>query len=441
MLMFMETYDGTGFVRLYAASPSGRQVEVLVETKSGLHGTFKVDSQGDSYTLASSYRSSGMSVSDKGIRVSAPEDIVLFALNRGNGHCGAMMAIPVDALANEYYTMVWWTYTNTGVRYSEIGALAVEDNTMIRFILKDNRGIRIEFNGLTYRDGEIIQVILNRYETIQLQEYQYSDLTGTKVLSDKPIAVFSGNRIVSISSNYGDADDHVIEQMPPVVTYGKNYIVIPIPGRAGGTKIKFLTRDAQTTIRISHSDGGSEDILLYTAGDFDERTVTANDYVILTSNKFFLVTQFMESENPADYGAPTMINVPPVQQYRNWYQFTTPGDVTYQTYLMLIVDYTYSSDMLIDGSRVNADGWTPVPGTNYVGQAVSLTRALSHSVYHSSQSVRFGAYLYSVASNDCAYGYSVGSCLEDLRGVCTYFIFSFFYYLFLYYLFLLYVYF
>ncbi len=57
-----------------------------------------------------------------------------------------------------------------------------------------------------------------------------TDLTGTKINSSQPIAVFSGHQRATIP-NPSDlvSRDHLVEELPPIPTWGGSAFVTPYP--------------------------------------------------------------------------------------------------------------------------------------------------------------------------------------------------------------------
>ena len=71
-----------------------------------------------------------------------------------------------------------------------------------------------------------------------LQVRSDSDLTGTKIKSTKPLAVFSGSEWTSVG--YKQMGDHLVEQMPPTSTWGKLFITASIATRQEGDVFRVL---------------------------------------------------------------------------------------------------------------------------------------------------------------------------------------------------------
>ena len=113
------------------------------------------------------------------------------------------------------------------------------------------------------------------------------DLTGTKVTSDKPVSVFSGNKKTTVGP--GNSSDHLVEHIIPVDYWGKNFITTPIPQRTVVDYFRFIANEDNTTVAIS---GGFNSSFTINAGEFKEESVPSNAYCKMTSDKALMLVQF-----------------------------------------------------------------------------------------------------------------------------------------------------
>ena len=184
-------------------------------------------------------------IDDLGIRVSANDDITVYFLNPGEPveTNDAYVALPVEALGTEYIAMAWPGYAIEDL--SELAIVSPFDNTEVTIISSIDTGSRLA--GVPY------SISLDQFQTYTLQNDDYpEDLTGTIIQSNKPIAVFSGNRCGAIPLGYGYCD-HLIQQMTPTNTWGKDFLTIPLASRAGGDFLRMLAAVDGTTIVITGS--------------------------------------------------------------------------------------------------------------------------------------------------------------------------------------------
>ena len=411
LLVFLEHGDNSADVSIYAISTTGSDITATVNGPAMLSASsFSVGSSGSYQTITNNVLMSGTNQAFKGILVTSPNDIVVFGQSRASSTCGAFIAYPTDTLGRIYYAMSWWPFTYAYQRKSQIGVVARYPNTIVEFKLLQGSNVRVVFNGNTYTGGQVLQVTLDEFEAIQIQPDNYADLTGTRIEANQDIAVFSGSTITNIESTFGDDDDHIVEQLPPANSFGKTFYVHAIPDSLRTSQVKIVASYPNTRVFIS----GQNELHLTNEGDFASRTLSPNTHTVITADKPILVASFDESPSDTHYGSPTMSIIPPQEQFRNVYQFNTPRDAGYTAYLMLVVEYNYRTGIMVDGTPVPANVFTQFGTTSYYGTVVTLNSNNAHTVYHQVSSIRFGAYVYSVAPNDCAIAYAAGACLNDI---------------------------
>jgi hypothetical protein len=49
----------------------------------------------------------------------------------------------------------------------------------------------------------------------------------------------------------GGSQDHIVEQMTPVKTWGKRFVTVPIPARTTGDYFYFIASEDSTTITFA----------------------------------------------------------------------------------------------------------------------------------------------------------------------------------------------
>ena len=411
LLMFLEHGDNSGDVSIYAISATGSDITATVQSPALTSASsFIVGNTGNYLTFNRDVLMSGIGQAYKGLLVTSPNDMVVFGQSRASSSCGAFVAYPTDTLGRRYYAMSWWPYTQSGDRKSQIGVVSRFPNTVVQFRFVEGRGVRVVYNGNTYTGGQVLQVTLNEFEAVQIQPDNYADLTGTLIEANQDIAAFSGSKLTDIESNLGDNDDHIVEQLPKTDSFGKNFYVHAIPNSQRTSQVKVVASYPNTRVIIS----GQNEMILPKEGDFDSRTLNPNTNTVITADKPILVASFDESPSDTHYGSPTMSIIPPQEQFRNVYQFNTPRDAGYTAYLMLVVEYNYRTGIVVDGNPVPAAAFTRFDNTNYYGTVLPLNSNIAHTAYHQVNSIRFGAYIYSVAPNDCAVAYAAGSCVNDI---------------------------
>ncbi|MBC8072679.1 MAG: IgGFc-binding protein [Deltaproteobacteria bacterium] len=222
--------------------------------------------------------------------------------------------------------------------------------------------------------GGGLDVVLSRGQTYTILSTAYTNeegldlqgnLSGTRVIADRPIAVFSGN-VTAVEPRGTEAccADHLEHQMLPLVAWGSSYIAVPppLPGNPGG--------DAPASYRITAAFDGTS---LHYAGEMPAgapSTLDANETATFTTDAPllvasdpahpFAVTQFLLSggENPGDSedGDPGMIAQPALGQLQSRYVFLAPSG--YQENVVVVYAPT-GAEVAVDGDAITS--WRELP--------------------------------------------------------------------------------
>ncbi|XP_013383271.1 uncharacterized protein LOC106153735 isoform X14 [Lingula anatina] len=365
-------------------------------------------------TIPNTLRMEGSKVENKAILVEATDDVVVYGINREPFSNDGFLALPVTALGRDYYAV---TYSPPTVK-TELGVVAIQDMTFLQITLPSRAGMVAEFEGTNYTSGQVISRILNSYQTLQLQSW--FDLTGTHIHATnfgtgRDIAVFSGNIRTSVGT--GDSRDHLVEQLPPVTAWGDTFAVVPIPGRTSiGDLIKIIASADNTIVETRESNIARRIHFFSRAGDSKNITTNPNSYLYINSTAPILVTQIvfsqLSSNEPAD---PSMIVVPPMQQYQTSYSFTTPkysgavANSDYTNYVLIAVHRSAKDTILDNNEWLNAAGlviWGNIPGTELVGASFNISSG-RHFIRHFTYTTPFMAILYGTADRE-SYAFPVG---------------------------------
>jgi len=242
------------------------------------------------------------------------------------------------------------------------------------------------------------------------------NLSGSRVVSDKPVAVFAGN-VATIEPNPGMCcADHLEQQMLPLVAWGDSYLATPPPSPASAGDV------VRAGYRITGSFDGTQLSYSPAPPPGAPTTINAGETVRFETNlpfavtsgdpdRSFSVTEFLLSSQAlgglGNQGDPAMISLPASAQYQEDYVFLVPDGYA-SNYVTVIRQQGASVER--DGISVDAAGWAPLGvlggvGYEYVHLGVETG---SHSI--SSESP---CGIISVGyDQDVSYGYPGGSGLE-----------------------------
>jgi hypothetical protein len=181
------------------------------------------------------------------------------------------------------------------------------------------------------------------------------DLTGTEIVSDVPVAVFSGHECAFVPSERW-ACDHLEEQVPPVSTWGREHVSASVgpDGGPGPNRVRVVAATDGTTVSIDPPQGGTSSAELE-RGEWIELTVegvfrVAADEPILVA-QYLYGQGFDAAAEGARRGDPSLWIVPPVEQYRTDYAVSLP-----RSYLPLNNGALYLLVARPIGSAISLDG-------------------------------------------------------------------------------------
>lgn len=411
----------------FEVSGSSYDLELFVTTSSNTPATVTITaplfspgttlatttvSRGDieKINLSNSLRGTGVEVNNKGVLIEATEEVTLFGVNKEKWSTDGFVAFPTDALGTEYILITW----SSDGQFIIIG---VTDGTTVTITLPTavSSTLSVSYNGNSYTNGDSFTVSLDRYQVFHCYQ-STGDFTGTKIVANHPVTVFSGAKKVAVrDSMTGGSSDHLVEQMMPVDTWGKDFFTISTPDRTVGDYFRVVASEDSTTLTV----GGTTQSL--NAQEFAELNVDTGDYKTISADKAVMVVMFgktasSQSGDCVNGGDPQMTVMPPVPQFPSDYTFstvqTTSGDFT--NYVLVVIDTSKTSDLVIDNSPASTT-WTPVSGSTLVAATFNISPG-SHSVYHNDPAATFMAIAFGNAQTN-SYAYACGFRLATINGV------------------------
>lgn len=338
-----------------------------------------------------------------GLHVTSDKPISVYALNKRSFSADAAVILPINALGKEYYVTAHYEPDGDRInaaRESNMIIVGVQDGSEVEIIPSTNT-----YNGLIA--GESTVVTLNAGEVYHIKAD--GDLTGTyvrSVSSDsddcKNIAVFGGNVFTNVGG-CGDARDHLLEQMFPVSTWGKNFMFIPYESRFGGDYVKIIAAEDGTEVNIS-----GESVINLDAGEYYINKALSGVRTV-TSNKPISFAQFSRSRSCDNTQSdPFYILVSPLEQRINKVTFNAfDVEVIDRYYLTLITEAGATNNIFLDGSSIS-NRFIQVGNAAYA--SIQISRG-NHTLEAEEGVIAF-VYGYGDAES---FGYSAGVALENLN--------------------------
>jgi hypothetical protein len=383
---------------------------------------------------------------NRAVRVESDAPIIVYGLTRFRATSDGFLALPTGVLGTAYIvssyreTSIYDQYSLTPYA-SVIGAF---DNTKVSFFVGGNMNTMIKTkDGSHYTPGKKMEATLNKGDVwLIASDEVYSDLGGSLILADKPVAVISGNHCAYVPSQTA-ACDFLIEQELPMNAWGKKYLVSPIFGRKKSSIIRIFAKEPGTNIQIDGNDYARINSFWGEEGEgWIEIRANKLDNLptVISSSKSINVVQYNTGqEDDGVTSDPFQLALTPVEQFQNELAFTTPGGSVATEFDKNYINLIYKGpstgkipdDLEIGENTGNGNiTWQKVKdfdttlsiafkdkSLNGTGeQYFNKTLSLPHSGYWRirSQSSKIAGYVYGFSDWD-SYGYPSSLLIHDLE--------------------------
>ena len=367
--------------------------------------------------LSSSVQVSSSQDQDKGIYLTtSSQNVTVIGQSLGGTTSDSFFALPATVLSDVYIyygiSVPRASIHNEAIS-SSILIVGTENNTLVKLTVTQFVTISVGNNILNIFPGRQYSFVINRLQTIFIGSAE--DLSGTKIVSDNPVSVFSGHKCANVPSNV-TACSYLIEQIPPTTLWGKVYFTAPLVNKVSYT-IKILAAYDSTAVTMYCNDIMESHNI--NEGEFF-RKILMNEYCAIYSNKEVLVVQLSHggSEDLDFYGDPMMTLVPATNQYLNKLNFATIrnlSDSGYDHYINIIVtEQFYQPHMiyLVAGGVTRSlvtEQWVPIQVNNfaeaYVTQ-VTIPEGIAQ-VMHTNEAAQMTTTVYGFDRSD-GYGHIGG---------------------------------
>ena len=354
------------------------------------------------------------------VHVLTDQDVAVYALVRDSKTSDAWLVLPTDALGLDHRILTYPSDRTAfgDTRYpSQFVLIATEDDTEVDISLQPGRS--------SVRDGASRSIVLDRGESYLLQAEvtitgPTDDMSGSLVRSTKPIAVLSSHYRAQVPDLGSQASrDILVEQVSSVDTWGKRFVVPPLQrpadfdqqGQNDVVVVRILAHSDDTEVSVNGwpnfpvPKGTIWELPLTDEG----RSIESTEPVLVA-----IVDRSANRRGSDRTGDPSLIIVPPVEQYLSEYLvlLNEPRSVTNplftEHFLTLTAPMDYVGAILVDGAPIPP--LTEVGATGYGYATLPYTESGIHDI-QADTGVGIIAYGYGPAES---YGYTGGMAFEKL---------------------------
>lgn len=413
-----------------------------------------------------------------GIEIVGDHPISVYSDQAWIGNGEMTRHLPVEAWGTSYYTMNFYQdrfgTLSYGYKYrpSQILVVAAFDNTTVSIVPTFGTEGGADLQGIKARSSGVVQ--LNKGETFlikaEIKEEENksfsSDLSGTVIASNQPIAVISGHTKVGIlglpdilpptgiaSLDASFVRNNVHDAMLPMEFAATRFVTIPCMytslrdvGESDmgiddlrGDVLRFLATQDNTTISAMRQDGsGLKTVKKINRGESWIET-SVETATFWSSDKPLLVGQYGKSyariappnsvrkgSDPETQGGPNIVSgmpmlmtVPPIERWINTGTFMAPEGM--DNFINIVFVDGEENRILIDGvtlGTIYGSSKRQISGTPYAYIRTNIS-AGQHVVESDTATVRWMAWAYGSIDGLAAgraYGTPIGI---DLNTQCT----------------------
>lgn len=290
----------------------------------------------------------------QGIRLTANAPVTVVVFNAKQVTSEGYLALPTNTWDKEYIHCSFWDCNEAREWSGGYLVVAKENGTRVQI---DVRGQNEGGKGRTkggHKIGDKVSVTLQRGEVYMMRgngkTINQFDLTGTRIVGNKPVGVISFHERTNIPSAPDvTGRDHLCEMIPPVSVWGKTYATLQTETSAdAGDLFRVVAAEDNTKFTCEYTDLRTYQTFtwegfLKKAGDFAEYgnswppTPSIRGMAVWTADKPILVMQYsFSSQVSQELGGggnslvdPSMTIAVPVEQYTSDAVFQTPASSSF----------------------------------------------------------------------------------------------------------------
>ncbi|MBS1902739.1 MAG: T9SS type A sorting domain-containing protein [Bacteroidetes bacterium] len=314
--------------------------------------------------------------------------------------------LPREVLGTNYYVMSYKPsiYPGGNSTPGEFAVIGLADSSHITVTLPtDSKALPKGSTTLPINAGDVL-IVQSKVDD------STSDLTGSKISSDRPVAVLAGHvrtAIPSYAKNFGSqtgSRDFLCEQMLPVSYWQPTAIATRTSSSTLPDLVRIISGVDGNTIKVDGITVG-----IFNAGQFYE-IPKLDSYAVIKGSGPLLAVQFMHSSldgnnnNGTPYGDPSMIVCPPLGYFFHEQHLIAESNTAYTSqFVSIVASDTDISKLTFDGHPIPATDERSVEGSGYTVADIPVTQG-DHLI--GSDAVKYSARVYGFGPID-SYGYAL----------------------------------
>ncbi|XP_075758298.1 adhesion G protein-coupled receptor E1-like isoform X2 [Pelodiscus sinensis] len=300
------------------------------------------------------------------VLVKSNKTISVVSVSNKHGSPETTVVYPVSSLGKEYYIVT--PPTKSLASYPVISVMTYQMDNLVAVHVKG----KLYYLTGNYSTGNRLDIRLDPFQGFQLQGIE--DLSGTKIVSDNPVAVLVGQ--VCLCNN--TKCNNVFEQLLPKCSWGTTYIIPPLPWQVVENTVSVTA--SQNTIVLYQQREQQKNITL-TEGSVLQLPVNSSSPVYISANVSVQVVLYSVGAAIPNSSHAFLMNVPDVARHCLMYSISNWEG--FENYALMVASASETDAIILDNQRLRE--WDPVPGTKYSWGLHNLSSDItSHAVEHPS---------------------------------------------------------
>ena len=302
-------------------------------------------------TLPDGVEIGGTETSSKTVQIESSADVTVSAFNYKPYTADTSVIYPMSEWGTEYYI---FTPSDTPLgTFKEFSISNGKEKNRVEVVPSD----LLFYQEGMYIAGSQLVVDLLPYQSIQIQST--SELTGTRVSSKLPVAVFTGHTCTWEFSKCS----HVFEQLLPVSSWGSSFIVPPLSFQKGQDTV--IIQASQAT-RVTVRKGSKVDVVSLEQGKAKEFYIQQPDAMTIQADHGVQVLLLFNGVMPVmgQIYDPFLMTVLPSQHFCSSYFLE--GQDGFENKALLVVKTNELATLRIDGKPMpNTVQWTSISASEF----------------------------------------------------------------------------
>ncbi|KAK2910366.1 hypothetical protein Q8A73_008081 [Channa argus] len=344
-------YDSPRFQLYITAVQANAKVTVQVPPLNFKEEKTLNAGEGVTICLPNTVEMYGIQKSPNTVRIEASADVIITSFSYKLYTADTAVVYPTTEWGTEYFI-----FTPAGSPFGSFKEFSVTNGKESNKVEIFPQG-SINYQGRVYESGTSMVIDLQPYESVQLQSAY--DLSGSRVSSQRPVAVFTGHTCTWQFSKC----NHVYEQLLPVSSWGSSFIVPPLSFQK---KYDSVYIQASQPTRVNVQYGNREDVLTLTRGQTKEIQYHDPEILSIQSDHGIQVLMLFNgvTQGWLQYYDPFLMTILSTDRFCS--SFSLEALEGFENKALIVAKTNAMAELRFDGANLPSNvQWKKVGGTDF----------------------------------------------------------------------------